>query len=209
MAISIVDGVQVAGGDLLADLIWETDPAVFSFIFGTLPVWRRLFPPEWTAAFGVNQDDESRVALVGDRPVGLINSFAGAEVTPRFTASMGRQLAALNQDAARQLTAGYDAMEWLFPRVPDDALFILNLVVASEMRGQNLGRRLIAEAVTKARRLGLRAVHLDVAADNPAVQFYHRTGFRAVVESRAMSLPDGIVLPNHLRMVLDVTANGP
>ena len=77
------------------------------------------------------------------------------------------------------------------------------------MCGQDLGRRLIAEAVTKARRLGLRAVHLDTDSDNPAVRFYQRVGFRAVVESRAMSLPDGVAVPNHLRKVLDVASNAP
>lgn len=55
--------------------------------------------------------------------------------------------------------------------------------------------------------MGLRSVHLDTASDNPAVRFYTRVGFRAVVESRAMSLPDGITLPAHLRMVMDVQAS--
>lgn len=204
MEISILDGSRVVGDDLLADLMWETDPAIFSFIFGDLSVWRRLFPLEWTAPFSTNQDDETRVALMGERVVGLVNTFAGAEVARRFAVTMTRQLAALDASAGRQLTAAYDAMEWLFPRVPDDALYILNIVVAADMRGQHLGRRLIAEAVTKARRLGLRAVHLDTASNNPAVQFYQRAGFRAVVESRAMSLPDGVALPTHFRMVLDI-----
>ena len=122
---------------------------------------------------------------------------------------MERQLTAMDARAARHLTADYDAMEWLFSRVPDEQLYILNIVVAEQMRGQDLGRRLIAEAVTKTRRLSLRAVHLDTASDNPAVRFYQRPGFRAVVESRAMSLPDAVAVPNHLRMVLDVTANAP
>lgn len=80
MAISIVDGVQVQGGDHLADLLWETDPEIFRFIFRDLQVWRRLFPQEWTAAFGTQQAVETRVALDGNRVVGLVNSFAGAEV---------------------------------------------------------------------------------------------------------------------------------
>jgi len=62
---------------------------------------------------------------------------------------------------------------------------------------------MIAQAVAKARRLGLRELHLDMASDTPAVRFYNRSGFRAVVESRAMSLTDGVVVPNHFRMVLD------
>jgi len=206
MAISIVDGAQVQGGDHLADLLWETDPEIYRFMFRDLQVWRRLFPQEWTAAFGTSQAVETRVALDGNRVVGLINSFAGREVAPRFVTTMGRLLAALDPDAGRQLTAAFDAMEWLYPHVPDDALYILNLVVAADMRGQDLGRRLIAEAVAKARRSGLRAVHLDTAVGNPAVKFYHRVGFRAVVESRAMSLPEGVVVPNHFRMVLDIGA---
>lgn len=139
--------------------------------------------------------------------MGLVNSFAGAEITPRFAATLTRQLANLGAQEARQVQAAFEAMEWLFPRVPDDALYILNIVVTPEMRGQDLGRLLIAEAVAKAQRMGLRSVHLDTASDNPAVRFYTRVGFRAVVESRAMSLPDGITLPAHLRMVMDVQAS--
>jgi ribosomal protein S18 acetylase RimI-like enzyme len=206
MTITIVDGVKVPSDDHLADLLWETDPEIFRFIFRDLQVWRRLFPQEWTAAFGTQQAVETRVALDGNRVVGLVNSFSGSEVAPRFVTTMERQLSALDPDAGRQLTAAFDAMEWLYPQVPDHALFVLNLVVAADMRGQDLGRLLIAEAVAKARRSGLRAVHLDTAADNPAVRFYQRVGFRAVVESRAMSLPDGVALPNHLRMVLDIGA---
>lgn len=207
MAISMTDGTNVAADDRLADLMWETDPAIFAFIYGDLPVWRRLFRQEWTAPCSTQQDDETRVALLGDRPVGLVNSFAGAEITPRFAATLTRQLANLGAQEARQVQAAFEAMEWLFPRVPDDALYILNIVVTPEMRGQDLGRLLIAEAVAKAQRLGLRSVHLDTASDNPAVRFYTRVGFRAVVESRAMSLPDGITLPAHLRMVMDVQAS--
>lgn len=206
MAIEIVDGTQVPADDRLADLMWATDPALFGFIFGDLPVYRRLFPPGWIADFSTQQDAETRVALVEGFPVGLVNGFAGAEVSGRFAATLPRHLAALGErsaDAARMIAA-YDAMEWLFPRVPDEALYILNIVVAEEMRGQALGRRLIDEAVAKARRLGLRAVHLDTAADNPAVRFYERVGFCAVVESRALSLPDGVAVPNHFRMVMDV-----
>lgn len=204
MALSIIDGVQVASDDRLADLLWETDPSIFKFIFRDPQVWRRLFQDLWTADYSTQQDDETRVAMAGDRVVGLVNCFPGSEVASRFAATMDRLLAALDADAAQQLTAAFDAMEWLYPRVPDQALYVLNIVVTAEMRGQDLGRQLITEAVAKARRLGLRAVHLDTASDNPAVRFYARVGFRPVVESRALSLPAGIALPNHLRMVLDV-----
>ena len=188
----------------MADMLWDTDPAIFAFIFGELSVFRRLLPQEWTSSFSTQQRDETRVALVGDRVVGLVNSFGGAEVASRFVVTMERQLAALEPGAQAQLIAAYDAMEWLFPRVPDNGLYILNIVVAADLRRQDLGRRLIAEAVEKARRLGLRSVHLDTATDNPAVHFYRRVGFRPVVESRALSLPERINLPNHYRMVMDI-----
>jgi hypothetical protein len=92
VAISIVGGVDVAGDDPSADLLQETDPALFSFMFGDLLVSRRLFPEEGTASCSTQQDDETRVALAGNRPVRLINSFAGAEVATRFSITMERQL---------------------------------------------------------------------------------------------------------------------
>ena len=82
MAISIADGVQVQGGDHLADLLWETDPEIFRFIFRDLQVWRRLFPQEWTAAFGTQQADETRVALDGNRVVGLSTALPGPRLPP-------------------------------------------------------------------------------------------------------------------------------
>ena len=43
MASSMTDGTNVAADDRLADLMWETDPAIFAFIYGDLPVWDLLF----------------------------------------------------------------------------------------------------------------------------------------------------------------------
>ncbi|MFN0113474.1 MAG: GNAT family N-acetyltransferase [Paracoccaceae bacterium] len=204
LPVAMVEGATLSADDRMADLIWETDPSIFTFIFDSLPVWRRLFPAEWLAMFGTQTAGQTRVAISGRRPVGLVNAFAGSEVPARFGATYARQSAVLDDVAAARMRAAYDAMEWLFPRVPDDALYVLNLVVSPDCRGQDLGRRLVDEAGTKARRLGLRSIHLDTAADNPAAGFYRRIGFRPLVESRAMSLPEGVVLPAHLRMARDV-----
>ena len=60
MDILIIDATRVAGDDRLADLLWETDPAIFSFSFDDLQVWRRLFSHEWNASRSTQQDDDRR-----------------------------------------------------------------------------------------------------------------------------------------------------
>lgn len=203
MPVAFLPGTQLEASDELADLYWETDPAIFSFIFANgLPDWRRVFPAEWRADFGNHPASETTLACLNGRPVGLLTSFPGASVESRFNATLDRELAALEPRARDRMLAAFAAMEWLFPKLPQGSLYVLNLAVAPDMRGQGLARRLLEAAVAKARNLGLAEIHLDTAADRPAVAFYERLGFRAVVESRACNLRDGITLPTHLRMVL-------
>lgn len=205
MTISILPGQDVAATKGLADLYWETDPAIFSFIFlNGRADWRRVFAGEWQAGFGNHPSRETVVACLDGLPVGILTSFAGVEMDARFQATLTRELALLDPRAQERMLAAFAAMEWLFPRVPATGLYILNLAVAPDLRGQGLARTLLDKAAEKARSLGLTEIHLDTATDRPAVGFYERVGFRAVVESRACNLRDGVTLPPHLRMVLPV-----
>lgn len=196
----IVAGRDLRSDDHLADLQWDTDPHVFAMLFGDRAVWRAVFAAEWEAAFGCHQASETDVAMQDATPCGLVNSFAGATMVARYEQTYARWEAVLNPAQRHRLEAGFAAMDWLFPRVPDNALYILNIVVALGQRGRNIGRLLIEQAAAKARRLDLDTIHLDVASTNPAVDFYQRVGFRPVVETRVMGLPDGIDLSSHIRM---------
>lgn len=205
MAISVIDGTGIPADARLADLIWQTDPQIFDLIFGDPALWQGLFPAEWAAPFGNHPACDTRVAMEGTRPAGLVISFPGQEVAARFAATLARFLGAATPAAAHRITSAFAAMEWLFPQVPGHALYILNIVVAPDCRQGGIGRLLVDEAARKARATGLTEIHLDTAADNPATGFYRRLGFRPLVESRALNLPDALPAPLHLRFMLPLT----
>lgn len=197
-------GIDVAPDRVpgLSDMVWQTDPHLFGFLFGGDTVlWRRLFQQEWTADCGLHRGADTIVATTADMAVlGLLNAFPGHEADSRAEASFGRYLNSLDGPAAAQLSEAAEQMAWLFPPVPASALLVFNIVVAEAARGRGLGAVLLDAAEAQARRLGLAALHLDVDVGNPAVDFYRRHGFRAVVETRLAN--DGTAaVPAHFRMV--------
>lgn len=62
---------------------------------------------------------------------------------------------------------------------PPDFLAIVDLVVLPQHRGQGIGEALLAAAEDEARKLGVAALDLNVAAPNESARrFYERHGFR-------------------------------
>lgn len=65
-----------------------------------------------------------------------------------------------------------DYREW------NNSLFIENLLVSEQFRGQNIGRLLIKNVNRKARELQCRIVELETQNTNfPAIKFYQKAGF--------------------------------
>ncbi len=68
---------------------------------------------------------------------------------------------------------------------------IEGLRVASEMRGQGIGRAIVAHAVAKAREAGCHMIQLTTDKQRPyAARFYESIGFRATHEGMKLSLVD-------------------
>lgn len=75
--------------------------------------------------------------------------------------------------------------------VADEAELLLIAVLPSEHR-HGIGRRLLDEFVRRAAGAGVARVHLEVRDGNPAIEMYHRAGFRAVGRRRNYyRAPDG------------------
>jgi ribosomal protein S18 acetylase RimI-like enzyme len=71
----------------------------------------------------------------------------------------------------------------LIPPVPRDTMFVPGVVVVPDRRGQGVGTLLLGRVIAEAADQGLRAVALDVDADNEgAVRLYHRMGFLTIGE---------------------------
>jgi ribosomal protein S18 acetylase RimI-like enzyme len=71
----------------------------------------------------------------------------------------------------------------LIPPIPLDAMFVPAMAVVPERRGQGVGRLLLGRVIGEAAAQGLRAVALDVDAENEgAIRLYQRLGFLTIGE---------------------------
>lgn len=68
---------------------------------------------------------------------------------------------------------------------PPDAFYIESIAVDADIRGLGIGGKLMAEAETRARELGLPLLALDVIGDNHgAIRLYERLGYQIVKTTR-------------------------
>ncbi|MDQ4045484.1 MAG: GNAT family N-acetyltransferase [Chloroflexota bacterium] len=84
-------------------------------------------------------------------------------------------------------------------------VYIWGVYVAPEVRGANLGHRLVAACIDHARQIdGVLQIHLTVSSHNTvAVRLYERLGFtRYGREPRSLLLPDGTVVDEDLMVLL-------
>jgi ribosomal protein S18 acetylase RimI-like enzyme len=176
--------------ETIADLIWETDPEMCAFVFGDQQTWHQYCVIEWRAAMGLHASSSAIVAKRGGKIVGLVIAFPEVEMTTRYAATVARYETAIGK---RMETVG-----WLFPVLPEGAQYVFNLAVSKSFKGQGIGRRLLSAAEEQAQGMDLNAVHLDVPATNPAVQFYERMNYRKLTQTELL---DPIThIPPHLRM---------
>lgn len=179
----------------IADLIWETDPEMCAFVFGDRRNWHLHCAIEWRAAIGLHSSRSATLAKRGNEIVGIVIAFPQAEMTQRYAATVARYETRIGQ---RMETVG-----WLFPALPEGTHYVFNLAVSQSCRGQGIGRLLLTAAEEQAQRMGLMAVHLDVAATSLAVQFYERMSYRKLTKTDLLEPLTNI--PPHLRMHKRIT----
>ena len=72
----------------------------------------------------------------------------------------------------------YHAIEWAQQLADDEVAVIHILAVSPDRQGEGIGTEMIREAVSLAKRSGMKAVRLDALATNtPAHKVYERLGF--------------------------------
>jgi GNAT superfamily N-acetyltransferase len=194
-------GIQSECSPILADLIWKTDPELFHFFYdGDKSLLKKLFAAEWPSSVGFFSHQNMIIATKGNRPVGLLNCFSGKRVAEIYQAHIALVPRVLEAEAASRALRGLEAIGWLFPYVPEDALYVQNLVVSHTTRGEGLGAKLMAMADEKAKSVGLKSIHLDTATTANAVKFYQRLDYQALVETRLCQLRADDSVPSHYRM---------
>lgn len=195
-------GIESECSPILADLVWQTDPDLFHFFYnGNKTLLTKLFAAEWPSPVGFFSHRNVTIATQNNRPLGLLNCYAGHKMTEIYRAQVQLVPKVLSANEASRLLRGLEAMGWLFPFVPDDALYVLNLVVSQKVRGGGLGAKLMTIAEEKAKAEGLKSIHLDSATTSQAIKFYEHLGYQQLVETRLCHLREGEAVPSHYRMV--------
>ena len=128
------------------------------------------------------------IASQNDRPIGVLNCFAGKMMGDIYQSHLQLIPGVLTAEAAPRLVRGLVAMGWLFPFVPRDALYILNVAVSQKARRTGIGAKLMGLAEEKAKSEGLKSMHLDIPSASPAIKFYERLGYQTLVETRLCQL---------------------
>jgi ribosomal protein S18 acetylase RimI-like enzyme len=197
----------------VTDLVWSTGPASYAYIFGRRATFDAFVGTSWTMADTYFAHTEATVALQDGRVVGVEIGFDGARnyrtkanlagVAARVIAEGGMTDAELDAVLARA-----DAASYLNPFVPASAYYVLALAVSDDLRGTGVGAALLAHAMTRARRAGCRALHLDVLSDNPAVGFYRARGLATMAETVAPVPCREHGVPMELRMVTTLEGGG-
>lgn len=94
-----------------------------------------------------------------------------------------------------------DTNSYIFPAAPNSSYYIQNLAANPAAQGRGIGKRLLEQAFEKTRNLDLSSCYLDVASNNPAIQFYEHMGMKIIGESRIYFLEEAGV-PSYYRMVI-------
>lgn len=134
--------------------------------------------------------------------VGLCVRFPGSD-WPRLRVGVGMSMlwAGGAIGAARLLWLGR-AQERLMPPLADDRLYVMSLSIAPSHRGRGIGTALLERVAAEGGRSGIRAVALDVDADNEgAIRFYERVGF-AATDRRLAPPVRGVSQVTSIRMEL-------
>lgn len=199
-------GIPAEDSSKLAPLVWQSNPDLFRFFYGRhKSLLKKLLGVEWPSELGLFSHRNFTIASQNDRPIGVLNCFAGKMMGDIYQTHLQLIPGLLTAEATPRLVRGMVAMGWLFPFVPRDALYIFNVAVSQRARSSGIGAKLMGLAEEKAKREGLKSMHLDIPSASPAIKFYERLGYQALVETRLCQLREDESVPSHLRMVKTLT----
>ncbi|SHJ06700.1 Acetyltransferase (GNAT) family protein [Desulfatibacillum alkenivorans DSM 16219] len=194
-------------GEQILDLIHSTGQAAFGYQFVSRAYFDLIVGASLASPGTLFGYDKITLAMDGGRLLGMEAGFAGPEfhLRKKAMASIFPELiesGALPEDAVSEMgKRGYQC-SYLNPSIPKNVYYVLTLAVDERNRGKKIGSGLLCSAMDKAKAAGYRGLHLDVFADNPAVDFYKYIGLACLVETLAPA-PSHNGVPKGLRMAMD------
>lgn len=136
------------------------------------------------------------------RVVGIGAFYSGIEYNQLSQGTLQQILRFYNFSCLPVLRRAMKTTHWM-PPPGRRTLYVANLGVAPESRGQGIGARLLHEQMNQARTSRKAKFALDVADNNPrAQQLYEKLGLRVVRQSNFMATRNGMRMPQSRRMEL-------
>jgi ribosomal protein S18 acetylase RimI-like enzyme len=183
-------------------LIYATDPHLFDCYFDkNIKLAQACLMQWWQEKSGWFSHAGCHVAKYETALVGIEICFDRKEILENVRPTFMHAKETMKSDAFKHFSNIFgDYVQYLFPTIPKDAYYVQSLAAADSVRGQGIGYRLLLQIFDRASRRGFRQCQLDVASDNPAVDFYRRMGMTSVSESRVPHIEKAYGVCVHYRM---------
>ncbi len=188
--------------DFAAELIYQTDPAVWDYLFTQRTVFNRFVDAAWRSPSNTYAYTEASLLMREDTPVGLELGYPGSAELDYRKRMLKVTTPALPASVLSSVVAQAQDIDYLTPYIPNDGYYLHFLSVDTRHQGAGYGKQLLMHAVERALQMNCTSMHLDVYVDNPAVGLYLANGFRIVVET---NFPEKTGLPRHYRMIKALT----
>jgi GNAT superfamily N-acetyltransferase len=193
----------------IAELVHATGPVSYDYHFPKRVILDEMVRRSWLTDDTLFAADATRLALDGDKLLGIEIAFHGPEFRERIEALAPLWEGLLNEGIATQsdvelILERSNNAHWLNPVVDSGVHYVHALSVKPKARGKRVGMQLLSGALQAAKTAGHKALQLDVLSDNPAVNFYQSMGLELLVESRAPK-PEAFGVPPEWRMGIDLS----
>jgi ribosomal protein S18 acetylase RimI-like enzyme len=191
--------------NLVPDLIFETNPYIWSYLFnGQRGAFDHWILGLFQKTKNTYSYDTATVAMAEGDLIGIEMGFAAEATNLRDQKTAEESLGLLDDTMIADMTKRGRFTGYLSPHVPANAYKLHTLSVANAGQNRGIGTLLLENAFEKALKAGLKSVHLNVYADNPAVHLYEKMGMKILIETRLPELARKQNIKTQYRMVREL-----
>jgi ribosomal protein S18 acetylase RimI-like enzyme len=175
--------------DLVAELMLATNPALWMYLFdGRRADFERYALGLWQSSGNHLSHDTATAAVADGKLLGVELGYAASEKDRRYGKTRKDLTGLFDMDMLQKIGNRNRELLYIAPYIPASAYTLQIISVAKAGRKRGIGRLLLENAFEKARKAGMKSLHLDAYADNPAIGFYQKMGMRILVETRVPHL---------------------
>jgi len=184
--LSPADPDQVA---FVPDLVFETNPALWSYVFfGQRSAFNQYIIELWPRKGNHLSHDIATAAIADHELIGIERGYSGAKKNSIEVKTAEALKIIYDDNMLRKLNNNLKKMIYITPYIPKSAYYLQSLSVASAGQNLGIGKLLLENVFNKARKKGLKSVHLDIYAENSAIGFYENMGMKLCVNTQITEL---------------------